>query len=110
MQDRLGSKTSTDDLAKYAEQYNIDNIKLNNINDGGIGDVTIVNNRKGNYLKSLVGNNGMFDMTNPNIYKTLVGGLAIGTLGKQAMEKKEFGGKILNTKIENGKKYFLINE
>ena len=24
--------------------------------------------------------------------------------------KKEFGGKILNTKIENGKKYFLINE
>ena len=58
----------------------------------------------------MVGNNGMFDMTNPNIYKTLVGGLAIGTLGKQAMEKKEFGGKILNTKIENGKKYFLINE
>ena len=63
-----------------------------------------------NQLKSAIGNNGMFDMTNPNIYKTLVGGLAIGTLGKQAMEKKEFGGKILNTKIENGKKYFLINE
>ena len=57
-----------------------------------------------------IGNNGMFDMTNPNIYKTLVGGLATGTLGKKAMEKKEFGGKILNTKIENGKKYFLINE
>ncbi len=61
-------------------------------------------------LKSAIGNNGMFDMTNPNIYKTVVGALATGTLGKQAMEKKEFGGKILDTKIENGKKYYLINE
>ena len=54
----------------------------------------------------------MFDMTNPNIYKTIIGGVATGTLGKQAMEKQEFGGKIkvLDTKIENGKKYFLINK
>ena len=112
LQNRLGSKTSTDDLAGYAEQYNIDNIKLNNINDGGLGDVTIVNHKPGNYLKSLIGNNGMFDMTNPNIYKTIIGGVATGTLGKQAVEKQEFGGKIkvLDTKIENGKKYFLINK
>lgn len=62
-------------------------------------------------LKSAIGNNGMFDMTNPNIYKSIVGALATGTLGKKAMEKQEFGGKIkvLDTKIENGKKYFLIN-
>lgn len=30
--------------------------------------------------------------------------------GKELSDQKEFGGKILNTKIENGKKYFLINE
>ena len=50
---------------------------------------------------------GMFDMTNPNIYKSIVGALATGTLGKQAMEKKkEFGGtiKVLDTKIEGNKK------
>lgn len=63
-------------------------------------------------LKSAIGNNGMFDMTNPNIYKTIVGGLATGTLGKEAMRKKEFGGKIkiLKTKISNGKTLHLIED
>jgi len=63
-----------------------------------------------NKVKSAVGNNGMFDMTNPNIYKSIVGALATGTLGKQAMQKKEFGGKILDTRIVNGQKQYLINE
>lgn len=36
-----------------------------------------------NQLKSAVGNNGMFDMTNPNIYKTLIPGfLGLKTLQK----------------------------
>jgi hypothetical protein len=35
---------------------------------------------------------------------------AMGLESISQMEEKEFGGKILNTKIENGKKYFLINE
>lgn len=66
----------------------------------------------GNNVKSAIGNNGMFDMTNPNIYKTIVGGLATGTLGKEAMRKKEFGGKIkiLKTKISNGKTLHLIED
>ena len=38
-------------------------------------------NKPGN-IKSAVGNNGMFDMTNPNIYKTVAGGLSIGALDK----------------------------
>lgn len=65
-----------------------------------------------NYPKSAIGNNGMFDMTNPNIYKSIVGALATGTLGKQAMEKKEFGGtiKVLDTKIEGNKKMYLIED
>ena len=67
---------------------------------------------KNNQIKSAIGNNGMFDMTNPNIYKTVAGALATGTLGKQAMEKKEFGGKIkiLKTKISNGKTLHLIED
>ena len=66
----------------------------------------------GNNVKSAIGNNGMFNMKSRNIYKTVVGGLASGVLGKEAMKKKEFGGniKILDTKIENNKKYYLINE
>ena len=112
MRKDLGDEVLTDDIAKYVKDNGIDYVKINNIDDGGFGDVTMVNHKKGNYLKSLIGNNGMFDMTNPNIYKTIIGGVATGTLGKQAVEKQEFGGKIkvLDTKIENGKKYFLINK
>ena len=42
----------------------------------------------GNYVKSATGNNGMFDMTNPNIYKGLVPvGLGIGLASQ--MQNKE---------------------
>jgi hypothetical protein len=41
-----------------------------------------------NYLKSARGNNGMFDMTNPNIYKSVV---PIG-LGAAALQQEKFGG------------------
>ena len=34
-----------------------------------MGNTNISNQVSGNYLKSLKGNNGMFDMSNPNIYK-----------------------------------------
>lgn len=107
----LGNKTTTDDIAAYIEKRNLDYVKLKNIEDSGVGDVTIVNHKPGNYLKSAIGNNGMFDMTNPNIYKTLIpGAMTLGALNQT--NEKQFGGtiKILNTKIENGKKYFLINE
>lgn len=40
---------------------------------------------KSNQLKSAIGNNGMFDMTNPNIYKTLIPGF----LGLKALQKSE---------------------
>lgn len=50
-----------------------------------------------------IGNNGMFDMNNPNIYKTIVGGLASGALGKEAMEKKELGGYVRTSK--SGRKF-----
>jgi hypothetical protein len=49
-------------------------------------------------LKSATGNNGMFDMTNPNIYKAVVpGAIGLGALG--SMEKQKDGGII---KDDNG--------
>lgn len=72
MRATLGDVTMTDDIARYISSTDLNKIILRNILDGGIGDVTVVNSRPGNYLKSAIGNNGMFDLTNPNIYKALV--------------------------------------
>jgi len=44
-------------------------------------------------LKSAIGNNGMFDMTNPNIYKAIVPG-AIGLGAASQLEQKKEGGII----------------
>jgi len=63
--------TTTDDLAKYIEGTDLSNIKLKNVDDGGVGDVDIINNAKGRYLKSKRGNI-LFDLNNPNVYKALV--------------------------------------
>ena len=60
---------STDDLAKFLEREGLDNIQLKYIDDMMVGDVNISNQVPGNYLKSLEGNNGMFDLTNKDIYK-----------------------------------------
>ena len=90
MKNLLGDEPSTDDIAAYLPKTNLNNITLRNVYDGGFGDVTIVNNRPGNYLKSMVGNNGMFDMTNPNIYKAVVP----GAIGLGALQQQKDGGVI----------------
>jgi len=69
---------STDDVASYLEAAKIDNIKIRNLVDGSRGDITISNQVGGNYLKSLRGNNGMFDMNNPSIYKVLLPAIGLG--------------------------------
>ena len=70
--------TTTDDIASRIEDLGIDYVNIRNIYDGVQMPLeTIFNHRTGNYLKSAIGNNGMFDMTNPNIYKAIVPG-AIG--------------------------------
>lgn len=50
---------------------------------------------KNTQLKSAVGNNGMFDMTNPNIYKALVPAV----IGTAALQKQKKGG-VANNYIE----------
>jgi hypothetical protein len=72
MKNVLGDVTTTDDVAEYIPSTDLNKITLRNIIDGGIGDVTIVNNKPGNYLKSAIGNNGMFDLNNPNVYKSIL--------------------------------------
>jgi len=75
----LGDFSTTDDIAKHVEKTGTDYVKLKNVSDFGLGDVSIVNHKKGNYLKSLYGNNGMFDMTNPNIFKSVAPLAVVGT-------------------------------
>jgi hypothetical protein len=73
----LGDSTYTDAIAAYLPKTDLRSVTLQNLIDGDIGNVTIVNNRPGNYLKSRIGNVGFFNMNNPNIYKSLAP-LAIG--------------------------------
>lgn len=49
-----------------------------------------------NYLKSAIGNNGMFDMTNPNIYKSILPAIGTGALGIGAVENYN------NKKLKDG--------
>ena len=63
-----------------------------NLFDVLYGNVAIVKNA--NQIKSAIGNNGMFDMTNPNIYKSLGAGL----LGASQLQKKGSGGKLIKRK------------
>jgi len=89
-----GDFTSTDDIAKWMVANDKNSVRLNNIFDSYDAKfVDIVNHKQGNYLKSATSNNGMFDMTNPNIYKALVPGV-IGLGAASQIDKKEFGGNI----------------
>ena len=76
-----GDFTSTDDIAKWMVENDKNSVRLINIFDSYDADfVDIINHKRGNYLKSAVGNNGMFDMTNPNIFKSIIPGVvATGT-------------------------------
>ena len=80
----------TDNIAKLVEKTGLDRATIKNVNDGKISDVLIHNQRPGNYAKSLRGNSGMFDMNNPNIYKTLIP--AVGTAGLVGASQKKHGG------------------
>lgn len=71
----------TDDLAEFVEKYNLDNLFVKNIDDGVLGDILISNQVPGNFLKSLEGNVGTFDLTDPNIYKEEGGDLPKAQLG-----------------------------
>lgn len=86
----------TDDIATWMENSGVDHVTMRNIFDGIAAKYSrIVNNKPGNFLKSATGNVGFFDMTNPNIYKSILPYVIPGTLVTGAVssaQKKENGG------------------
>lgn len=92
---------STDDIASSIAVGENDAI-ITNIYDGAPykGTVRIINHNFGsnNFMKSARGNNGMFDMTNPNIYKGLIP--AAGLYG--LTQSKKQGGKLLSKGQQGG--------
>jgi hypothetical protein len=94
----------TDDIATWVENNNVDYVNMRNIFDGVDAKFSrIVNFKPGNYLKSAIGNNGMFDMSNPNIYKAVapisLGAAYLGTQEQEEPKKFQQGGKF--TENEN---------
>lgn len=76
---------STDNLADYVVKNNITGINISNVIDESLGNIKIINTNL-SPVKSKWYNNGMFDMTNPNIYKGVIP--TIGTYGL-TQNKKE---------------------
>jgi len=65
---------STDAIADVMSEADLDNVLIHHLHDSSNpGTILIHENKPGQFVKSLWGNNGMFDMTNPNIYKSLLG-------------------------------------
>ena len=69
---KQGDYVNTDQIARVLEEQGIDKAIINNIQDGKLGNILINNQKPGNYLKSMMGNSGMFDLNNPNIYKAII--------------------------------------
>lgn len=100
---------TTDDIAKYMEDKVYTRAEIKNVIDNGGGvskkmlgkdktsNTVINNNIQGNYLKSILGNNGMFDMNNSNIYKSIIpiaGASYLATQGQEEFKKFQQGGYI----------------
>ena len=71
---------ATDDVASLVEEVGADRATIKNVYDFGVGDVLIHNNKKGQYAKSLFGNDGNFNLMDKNIYKSIAP-LTIGGYG-----------------------------
>lgn len=101
---------TTDDLARYTQDKNLDYTLINNINDGiPMSEEIIFNHKPGNYLKSKWYNNGMFDMTNPNIYKSLFPYIGLGGAGtlvakglQENNQEHKYGGNMKLNKYNYG--------
>jgi hypothetical protein len=112
----LPDRVKTDDIAAYLQKKNLPIGVVKDVDDGAdffgnkvFADVTMINPKKAR-VKSLMYNNGMFDMSNPNIYKALVPAIGTGTLAALAVgasQEKALGGYIDAPEL-NG--YFKLKE
>lgn len=99
-------RVSTDDVAEYMNEKNIPTGVVHNTLDANLRPAPISNvfmsNPRLTKIKSLVYNNGMFDMTNPNIYKSALPiGLGLGATYKMMkpssqLEQNKYGGWLDN--------------
>lgn len=80
----------TGDVGDFMEKSGLNNIRLNYIDDGGFGDVTLNNQIPGNYLKSLTNNNGRFNLKNPNMNRQKGGSLPKAQLQYYDKAKKTY--------------------
>lgn len=64
---------------------------------GGKSDIDVTTVFSPNQVKSAVGNNGMFDMNNPNIYKSIVPIAGASYLATQEQPQYKNGGKHTNS-------------
>ena len=99
------TRADTDDIATWMELNNKPSVRIKNIFDGVDADyVDIINHKPGNYLKSMFGNNGMFDLNNPNIFK----GVAIpigGAIGYETLNSDNDTN--MKNKINTKSKYMV---
>jgi hypothetical protein len=87
--DEKGYKVKSDDIAEHLEKNNMDYATIEDVVDGSVADYVRIHNLKsGNYPKSLWGNNGMFDLSNPNIYKAIIP--TVGVAGTATMLANPF--------------------
>lgn len=102
--DETGYKVKSDDIAEHLEKNNMDYATIEDVVDGSVADYVRIHNLKsGNYPKSLWGNNGMFDLSNPNIYKAIIPTVGVaGTAtmlanpfqGSDGLQQQQYGGAL----------------
>ncbi len=87
-----GNYLSTDEFASYIKNNKIPSFEINNVFDGSNIPSTVKGFNTNVFpIKSRWYNNGMFDMTNPNIYKGLIpAGLGLGAI-QQYLQNKPKG-------------------
>ena len=90
------SQVNRNDLAERFNRFNNSNdlskydAAIEDVRHLGSGNIHEIAFPKPNQLKSAVGNNGMFDMNNPNIYKALIP--AVGVAGIAGASQMKNGG------------------
>jgi len=103
---------STDRVADFLKENPDSNrIIFRGLDDEYVGDVNIISNKSGVFPKSLIGNRGTFDLSDPDVFKALVPIIGSSAAIKMARdqgvsspgEKMKYGGKFkVKKKVQEG--------